>query len=104
MLVKRSVKMCFKSSPDKGILACFLFISIYSSVLNDLIQDSMPKQNFRHSHRYLSDHAYFSNTDILSPPLGSSAAALTWVYVPAVVQTASEAAPDTWLEHKYYKL
>lgn len=64
----------------------------------------MPKQNFRHSHCYLSDHAYFSNTDILSPPLGSSAAALTWVYVPAVVQTASEAAPDTWLEHKYYKL
>lgn len=65
---------------------------------------TVPKQNFKQSHHYLFDHTCSSNADIVSPPLESTAAAEMCVYVPAVVQTLPDAAPDTWLEHKYYKL
>lgn len=62
LVKRRQVKMYFKSSPDKRVLACFLSLyTFYINAQNDLINNYMPKQNFKRSHQHLFDHTYFTN-------------------------------------------
>lgn len=84
-----------------------LFIYIYSSAQNDLINNYMPKQNFRRSHQHLLDHTYFTN---IGHTVSSTRELLSSFNMYVCTCNSSDSFRCcswrlvTWLEYKTYEL